>query len=133
LHKGSYIFYRFGCLIGRHGIDVDGGSNDGDGGGGGRAADAMLRREPWGEAVAACGSRRVAAWAGRRDDDGDAGARQGVNGRPRQWQLRMDETRAPRLPAATIVVDLLLRCSFPAYTYISLSFSSTGKCSFKAI
>jgi hypothetical protein len=50
------------------------------------------------------------AWAGRRDDDGDAGARQGVVGRPRQRQLRLDETRAPPLPAATIVVDLLLRC-----------------------
>jgi hypothetical protein len=120
LHKGSYIFYRFGCLIDRHGIDVDGGSsNDGEGGDGGRAADAMLRRDPWGEAVAAYGSR-VAAWAGRRDDDGDAGARQGVDGRPRQWQLRMDETRAPRLPAATIVVDLLLRCSFPVHISLSI-------------
>jgi hypothetical protein len=94
-------------LSDRHGIDD--GSNDGEVGGGGRAADAMLRRDPWGEAVAACGGR-VAAWAGRRDDDGDAGARQGVVGRPRQRQLRLDETRAPPLPAATIVVDLLLRC-----------------------
>jgi hypothetical protein len=94
-------------LSDRHGIDD--GSNNGEGGGGGRAADAMLLRDPWGEAVAACGDR-VAAWAGRRDGDGDAGSRQGVVGRPRprQRQLRLDETRAPRLPAKIIVVDLLL-------------------------
>ena len=53
-----------------HGIDDD--RNDGEGGGGGRAADAMPRSDRRGEAFSACGGR-----GGRRDDDGDAGARQG--------------------------------------------------------
>jgi len=69
----------------------------------------MLRRDPRGEAVAACGGRggrRVRAVAGRRDNNGDAGARQGQRaaGRRRRRQLRLEEFREPRLPDLTIEI-----------------------------
>ena len=70
----------------------------------------MLRRDPLGEAVAECGGRggrRVAAVAGRRDNNGDASARQGqwAAGRRRRRQLRrLEEFREPRLPDLTIEI-----------------------------
>lgn len=114
--KGSIIW-----LSDWHGID--GGDNDGEGGGGGRAADAMLRCDPRGEAFAASGGRGgrwVAAEAGRPGNDGNPGARQGQRGEtPGRWQLQMEQTRAPPLPAApTIVLNSLPTTTMPFHEFM---------------
>ena len=93
----------------------------------------MLRRDPRGEAIAACGGRGGRRVAGRRDNNGNASARQGAAGRRRRPQLRLEESREPRLPDLTIEIaarvhrPIQLGCSWKSVFFKLFNYSRIDK------